>query len=317
MTQSGSSSGNVPRKTALVLAGGGSLGAVQVGMLKALAEHGIKPDLIVGASVGAINGAYVAARPDVGGIKELERLWLTTKRRDIFPMSARTITRLLIRRDFLLSSDGLLDLIRSNLPYRRLEEAPVPIHVVTTDFLSGATIVKSTGPAAEAVVASCAIPAAFPTMHLDGRHLADGGIASNTPITVAAGLGATRIIVLPTGHACALRTPPYGAIASALQGLSLLVAGQIVKELEALPQTVMFHVVPSLCPVSNLPTISHARANSSSGLPPNRGRGLPAAGSSAATFPMRCARTTIERERLTPVRHRPNTGAATIRGRRR
>ena len=246
-----SHSAPLPRKTAFVLAGGGSLGAVQVGMLKALAELGVRPDLVVGASVGAINGAYVAARPGVDGVKELERLWLTTKRRDIFPMSARTITRLLVRRDFLLSNDGLLTLIRSNLPYRRLEDATTPIHIVTTDFLTGATIVKSSGPAAEAVVASCAIPAAFPTVPLDGRHLADGGIASNTPITVAAGLGAKRIIVLPTGHACALKTPPYGAIASALQGLSLLVAGQIVKELEALDASVTFHVVPSLCPVSN------------------------------------------------------------------
>ena len=72
------------KKTAFVLAGGGSLGAVQVGMLKALAAHRVVPDLIVGASAGAINGAYVAARPDTSGIQELERLWTTTKRSDIF-----------------------------------------------------------------------------------------------------------------------------------------------------------------------------------------------------------------------------------------
>ncbi len=239
------------RKTAFVLAGGGSLGAVQVGMLKALAEHGVMPDMVVGASVGAINGAYVAARPDVEGIGNLERLWLTTRRRDIFPLSVRTLTRLLVRRDFLLSNDGLLALIKAHLPYRRLEDAPIPIHVVTTDFLTGATIVMSSGPAAEAVVASCAIPAAFPTVHLGGRFLADGGIASNTPIKAAVDLGARRLIILPTGHACALRTPPYGAIASAMHGLSLLVAGQIVKELETLDPSIDFHVVPSLCPVAN------------------------------------------------------------------
>ncbi len=250
MTETVTANAATHRKTAFVLAGGGSLGAVQVGMLKALAEHGLKPDMIVGASAGAINGAYVAACPDVEGVRALEQLWLTTRRRDVFPMNLRTVTRLLVRRDFLLSSDGLLSLIERNLPYRRLEEAAVPIHVVTTDFLSGANIVISSGPAAAAIVASCAILAAFPTVNIAGRHLADGGIASNTPIKVAAALGARRIIVLPTGHACALRLPPYGAIASALHGLSLLVVGQIVKELETLDSAVQFHVVPSLCPVA-------------------------------------------------------------------
>jgi NTE family protein len=192
-------------KTAYVLAGGGSLGAVQVGMLKALAAHGVRPDLIVGASAGAINGAYAAARPDVAGIRELERLWTTTRRRDIFPFNARTLTRLVVKRDFLLETAALQRLIEANLPYSRLEDAPIPIHIVTTDFLSGAMVVLSKGPAAEAIVASCAIPAAFPSIAIGGRYLADGGLVSNTPIKLARELGAERLIILPTGHACAGR----------------------------------------------------------------------------------------------------------------
>ena len=237
-------------KTAFVLAGGGSLGAVQVGMLKALLARGITPDLVVGASAGAINGAYLAGRPDVGGIAELERLWLTTQRRDIFPLSFRTLTRIVIQRDFLLDPSRLRDLIGRNLPYRRLEDAAVPVHIIATDFLSGALRVMSSGPAAEAVVASCAIPAAFPAIRIDGRYLVDGGITSNTPIKIARKLGATRLIILPTGHACALKAPPTGAIASALHGLTLLVAGQIVHELEAIGDECDFHVVPSLCPLN-------------------------------------------------------------------
>ncbi|MFM9942750.1 MAG: patatin-like phospholipase family protein [Hyphomicrobiaceae bacterium] len=247
----GTSAATSPRRTAFVLAGGGSLGAVQVGMLKALIEHGVKPDFVVGASVGAINGAYVAARPDVAGMKTLEHLWLRSKRKDVFPLSVRTLARVVYRRDFLLSNVGLLDLIKRNLPHSRIEDMPVPLHVVTTDFLTGATVVLSSGPAAEAIVASCAIPAAFPTVAIDGRHLADGGIASNTPIAIAASLGANRIIVFPTGHACALRTPPGGAIASALHGLTLLVSGQIVKEMETLAPSINVHVVPTLCPVTS------------------------------------------------------------------
>mgnify|MGYP000963487921 CR=1 FL=1 len=111
--------------------------------------------------------------------------------------------------------------------------------------------VHCSGPAARAVVASCAIPAAFPSVEIDHRFLVDGGITSNTPIKLARDLGASRLIILPTGHACALRVPPMGAIASALHGLTLLVAGQIVHELEALGPECRFHVVPSLCPLGS------------------------------------------------------------------
>ncbi len=248
-------------KTAYVLAGGGSLGAVQVGMLKALVAHGLQPDFVVGASAGAINGAYAAARPDVEGIRELERLWTTTKRHDIFPFNTRTLTRLIIKRDFLLETGALQALIERNLPYRRLEDAPIPIHIVTTDFLSGEMVVLSKGSAAEAIVASCAIPAAFASLAINGRFLADGGLTSNTPIKLARDLGATRLIILPTGHACALRQPPVGAISSALHGLTLLVASQIVRELESLDGACDYHVVPSLCPLgSTAYDFSHARA---------------------------------------------------------
>lgn len=250
-----------PRKTAFVLAGGGSLGAVQVGMLKALARHGVKPDLVVGASAGAINGAYAAARPDVDGITQLEHLWTTTRRSDIFPLSLGTFARLIVKRDFLLDPAGLERLIEANLPYRRLEDAPVPIHIVTTDFVSGATRVLSEGPAAKAIVASCAIPAAFPSIDIGGRHLVDGGIVSNTPIKLARDLGADRLIILPTGHACALKAPPSGAISSALHALTLLVAGQIVHELETLDNSCEFHVVPSLCPLGTTAyDFTHTRA---------------------------------------------------------
>jgi NTE family protein len=231
------------------LAGGGSLGAVQVGMLKALVAHGIVPDLVVGASAGAINGAYFAGRPDAGGIAELERLRVTTKRSDIFPLSLSTLSRIFVHRDFLLSFDGLRALIMRHLPYERLEHAAVPIHVVATDFLSGELHALSSGPAAQAIVASCAIPAAFPTVEIAGRFLAAGGLTSNTPIRLARDLGAERLIILPTGHACGLARPPTGAIASALHGLTLLVAGQIVYELGTLDVACRFHAAPSLCPL--------------------------------------------------------------------
>jgi NTE family protein len=237
-------------KTAFVLAGGGSLGAVQVGMLRALTAHGVMADMVVGSSVGSINGAYFAGRPDVAGVAGLEQLWRGMRRTDIFPVGLVSLARFAWRGDFLIDPQALSNLIERNLPYRLLEEARVPMHVVTTDFLTGATVVHSSGPASRAILASCAIPAAFEPVKIATRHLVDGGIASNTPVRIAIGLGARRLIVLPTGYSCALRQPPPGAIASALHGLTLLIAGQLIGELEAIDPAIEFHVVPSLCPVT-------------------------------------------------------------------
>ena len=166
----------VPGKTAFVFAGGGSLGAVQIGMLKALVAHGVTADMVVGSSVGAINGAYFAGRPDVKGVAELERLWRGLDRNDIFPLTWPAIARFVWRRDFLVSGDGLRGVLNRHLPYRELQQARIPIHIVATDFLSGATVVLSSGPADTAILASCAIPAAFAAVEVDRRYLVDGAV---------------------------------------------------------------------------------------------------------------------------------------------
>jgi NTE family protein len=98
-------------KTAFVFAGGGSFGAVQVGMLRALVAHGVKADFVVGSSVGAINGAYFAGDPTIDGVARLEKLWPNIRRRDIFRVNLRTAASFLWHRDFLMSSAGLRGLI--------------------------------------------------------------------------------------------------------------------------------------------------------------------------------------------------------------
>jgi NTE family protein len=240
-------------KTAFVFAGGGSLGAVQVGMLHALVAHGVKADFVVGSSVGAINGAYFAGNPTLDGVMALENLWLNIRRRDVFPLGWRTAASLLWRRDFLVSSDGLRSLIEMHLPYRQLEDAQVPVHVIATDLLSGAAVVLSRGPAAEAIIASSAIPAAFAPISIDGRYLVDGAITSNTPVRAAISLGAQRLVVLPTGFACALQNPPTGAMANALHALTLLIARQLVAELEVVDPAITFAIAPTLCPRAGSP----------------------------------------------------------------
>lgn len=240
-------------KTAFVFAGGGSFGAIQVGMLQSLAAHGITADMVVGSSVGALNGAFYAGDPTLKGVERLGTIWRGLTRQDVFPMSWRTVLSFLWRRDFLIPHDGIRKLIEDHIPYRNLQDAKLPLHIVTTDIVSGDSVVLSEGSIAEAIVASTAIPGAFAPVHYRNYYLADGAISSNTPIQVAVKKGARRLIILPTGHACATQKPPVGAVANALHALTLLIARQLVSELESLGPEIEYFVVPPLCPLVGSP----------------------------------------------------------------
>ena len=242
-----------PGKTAFVFAGGGSFGAIQVGMLHSLAAHGVTADMVVGCSVGALNGAFYAGDPTPEGVERLGVIWRALQRHDVFPINWRTVLSFLWRRDFLIPHDGIRKLIDDHIPYRNLEEAKVPLHIVATDIISGDSVVLSEGSTAEAIVASTAIPGAFSPIRYRDYYLADGAISSNTPIQVAVKKGATRLIILPTGHACANQAPPVGAVANALHALTLLIARQLVNELEALGPEIEYFVVPPLCPLVGSP----------------------------------------------------------------
>ncbi|MEJ0074908.1 MAG: patatin-like phospholipase family protein [Alphaproteobacteria bacterium] len=240
-------------KTAFVFAGGGSLGAIQVGMLHSLASHGVVADMACGSSVGAINAAYYAGNPTLEGIGKLETIWRGLRRQDVFPISLATLFGFIRRRDFLVTSEGLRKLIETHLPYRNLEDARIPIFIVATDIISAETVVLSKGPACDAILASTAIPAAFAPVQIEALYLADGAISSNTPINVAVANGAERLIVLPTGYACARQTPPVGAVANALHALTLLIARQLIAELDRLDPRVDYYVLPPLCPLDASP----------------------------------------------------------------
>jgi NTE family protein len=240
-------------KTAFVFAGGGSFGAIQVGMMHSLAAHGVSADMVVGSSVGALNGAYYAGDPTLNGVLQLEAIWRGLTRQDIFPITWRTLLGFIRRRDFLIPHDGIQKLIDDHLPYRNLEDARLPLHIVTTDIVSGDSVVLSDGPADQAIVASTAIPGAFAPIRYKDFYLADGAISSNTPVRVAVDKGARRLIILPTGYACATHTPPSGAVASALHALTLLIARQMVGELEGLGPGIDYFVVPPLCPLVGSP----------------------------------------------------------------
>jgi NTE family protein len=241
-------------RTAFVLAGGGSLGAVEAGMLEALFEAGVEPDLVVGSSAGAINAAFLAGAPDLDGVRGLQEVWRRLRRGDVFPLSPLAgLLGFLSLRNHLVDPGPLAALIGRHLGYRHLEEAPLPIHVVATDIGTGLEAVLSSGPAITALLASTAIPGVFPPVAWQGRHLSDGCIANNTPISVAAGLGVERVIVLPAGYACEMHEPPASALGLALHGLSLLIARQLAVDVARFAPALALRVVPPLCPLATQP----------------------------------------------------------------
>jgi NTE family protein len=239
-------------RTAFVFAGGGSLGAIQVGALRELILAGIQPDFLVGASVGALNACYFAGSPDLDGVTALEGIWRSLKRRDVFPVSLRGAARWLRGGGSILESHALRRLVERSLAFQNLEDARLPVHVVATN-LSGAPVCLSRGSAADAVLASSAIPIAFPSVRIGEDYLMDGAVAGNTPILTAAELGATRIIVLQTGYACSMDGPPRGAIASGLHAITLLISNQMHRDMQLLEGKAEVHVTPHLCPLSVSP----------------------------------------------------------------
>lgn len=186
--------------TVFALAGGGGLGAVQVGMLYALLEAGIRPDAVVGTSIGAINGAYLAGHADLQGMQALAEMWASVHRRDVFPLTVHNLVRgLRGKQDFICDPLGLRSVIlRSRLGFSRLEDAPVPLYVVATDLEGSRAVVLSEGPVIEALMASTAIPGIFPAVRIGGRPLVDGGVLADVPVTQAEALGASSIYVLST-----------------------------------------------------------------------------------------------------------------------
>jgi NTE family protein len=240
--------------TAFVLSGGASHGAMQVGMLQALAERGIEPDLVLGASVGAVNATWIAGHPHLGGLDELAAIWSELRTRDIFPFRPlRGFLGFIGHRDSLLTLDRLRTLLGRYLTFERLENAPVPMRVVTTEVTTGHEIVLSRGNALDTVLASAAIPGVFPPVRVEGRELMDGGVANNTPISHAVELGIETIYVLPTGYACALEHTPTSAIGMALQAITLLVQQRLVSEVELYQGHVDLRVIPPLCPLTVSP----------------------------------------------------------------
>lgn len=250
MRHESAGSGSVLQRTAFVLPGGGSLACVQVGMLRALHDGGVTPDLVVGASAGAINAVAYAADPTSDGLARLAEQWTAVARgRGLRPSWIRWL-RLASGRAASLADPGPLEsLLRAQLPVAVLEATRIPCLVLATDQLTGAACELTAGDAVDACLASAAVPAVFPPRQIAKRNLIDGALGSGAGLEVAVRAGATRLILLPVGYPCAIRVPPVGPLQSAMHAFSLLLARQVASEVWSVSRRHTLRIVPPLCPL--------------------------------------------------------------------
>ncbi|MEU6090164.1 patatin-like phospholipase family protein [Streptomyces sp. NPDC047085] len=251
---------SAPRDTvAFVLQGGGSLCAPQVGMLRALTQAGIRPDLVVGSSAGALNGAAFAADPSIDGIDRLEALWTRLKRRHVAPLSLRTLARAALgRSEAAVSSEALRQVLRLAVAVGRLEEAAVAMHAVATDAETGAAVVLSRGEAVPALLASAAFPGLYAPVRIGEHLLIDGGVSADLPVLQAEALGATTLYVLPAAVTKQAGRPAHAALVAASRALGQILDERERRDIAAVRGSV--HRLPAVTtPVASLIDFSDTR----------------------------------------------------------
>lgn len=184
-------------RTAFVLSGGGNQGVSQVGMLRALIERGILPDVVIGTSAGALNGAAVAYAPNLTGVARLAAVWESLTAAEVFPGGRiHRAWNVMRRGTHLFGNEGLDAVIDRATPARSFADLHVPLRVIAADLDTGEEVVIARGPLKPALLASAALPGAFPIVHHDGRRLVDGGVVDSVPLSHALAGPTDRVYVL-------------------------------------------------------------------------------------------------------------------------
>jgi NTE family protein len=234
-------------RTAFVLGGGGVLGAAEVGMVRALLEYGVRPDVVVGTSVGALNGALVAATPPSEVVDRLTRLWqaAASGRRVYGDPAHRRITRVVRTGTHLYSSTPLREALAHELHELRFEDLLVPFQCCASSIERAAEHWFTQGRVVDAVVASAAVPGLLPPAEVDGEHFLDGGIVNSIPVGRAVELGATRIFVLQVGRIDRPLSPPRRPWEVARVSFEIARRHRFAREMGALPAGVQAHVLPA------------------------------------------------------------------------
>ncbi len=246
----GRTSGAGPRRagsrpSAFVLSSGANLGAVQVGVLRALIDHGVRPDLVVGCSIGAINGAALAEDPTPAGVERLEHVWRTTDTRELMPRPWLPQPVALMRRgEAMHSRAGLRRLLDRVLTAKAFADLHTPLHCVATDVHAGTEAWFHDGPLVEALLASAAMPAMFPSVVIEGRRYLDGAVVNDVPIRRAVELGARTLYVLEVGPLTRSWSESSRPLGTAIEAYWIARRHRFQRELDALPPDVDVHLMP-------------------------------------------------------------------------
>ncbi|MFE5671584.1 patatin-like phospholipase family protein [Agromyces sp. NPDC056523] len=227
-------------RVAFVLGGGGVLGAVQIGMLRSLLERAVRPDLIVGTSIGAINGAIIASGVDLS-VARLERAWTSRDARVLTSgMGFRP------GRTHVMSTGPLVRLLKTGLPEARtFADLEVEFRCCAASIERAAEHWFREGPLIPAVLASSALPGVFPAVEIDGEHFLDGGIVNSIPISEAAAAGATEIHVLQVGRIEFPLTAPRHQLDNARVAFEISRRHRFARDSASLPPGVRLHVLPT------------------------------------------------------------------------
>lgn len=235
---------------AFVLSGGANLGAEQAGMLEALLEAGIRPDVLVGTSIGAANAAFLAADPTLRRARALSALWRRVRSSDVFPINPLRMARTMLRGGALFPTDPFRRLIEREIPYRRIEDARVPLRIVATRFEDGSEAVFDAGPVVDAVLASTALPAVFAPHEVQGRLYLDGGLVDHVPVAPAIEAGADTVYVLSVGFPCPPPADHRSARAVLMHSIGILLSQRIRFDGAHLPEhhpAVRVVHIPPIC----------------------------------------------------------------------
>jgi NTE family protein len=232
--------------TAFVFGGGGVLGACEAGMAYALLERGIRPDLVIGTSIGAINGVAVAADPTEEGAERLVQMWARLAADDVLGGTVvGRLTRLVRHGTHLHSNDALRALLSASLPVQRIEDLAVPFQCVAASIERAEEHWFSTGPVVPAVLASAALPGVLPPVAIDGEHFLDGGLVNSIPIARAVALGADEIYVLHVGRIEQKLEPPRLPWEVGFVAFEIARRHRFHSDLRAVPEHVKVHVLPT------------------------------------------------------------------------
>ncbi len=235
-----------PYEVAFVLGGGGILGAHEVGMLQALAESSIDPDVILGTSVGAINGALFASDPTVQGVERLSRLWAESSFAQVSTGALlRRVTTLARTRTHLQSLQEVSHRLTEAFPVARVEELKRPFQCVAASIERAAEHWFDAGVLSDVVLASCAVPGILPPVKIGGEHFIDGGIVNSIPVSRAVALGAKTVYVLQVGRLEKPLQPPRWPWEVGLVAFEVARRHRFATDLGSLPDDVALHVLPT------------------------------------------------------------------------